>query len=164
MKVYDQGFGGIGDVFDRMLNTIGIHPSRNTVGISLFGHIKPSGTVQIVGGQKSLNPTKDEGLPPNCVHIATLSGLRPKTALKIPYSQFWIFAILIGKGLAYGGPDHDCKYYHQMTYTLHHGGIFILGCVYNLISEFMIQKKHVRRTYGRLSTAAAPGQRSVFST
>jgi hypothetical protein len=121
LKVCDQGFSGTGDVMERVLHTVVIYPSRNLSSIGSFSKIKHCRTVEILGGQKSLNPTKDECLPPNRIHVATVSSLRPQAALKIAYAKFCILPTLVGKRLAYGGPDHHRKHYQQMTYTLPHG-------------------------------------------
>ncbi|MGH6803886.1 MAG: hypothetical protein ACREC3_11035 [Methyloceanibacter sp.] len=121
MKVCDKGFGGTCDVIERVLHTVVIYPFRNTTRISLFSDIKCSRTVEIVGGQKSLNPTKDECFPPYRIHVATLSSLRPHAALKIAYAQFCVLPFLVGERVAYGGPDHHREHYQQMTYALPHG-------------------------------------------
>jgi hypothetical protein len=162
LKVCDQGSSGPGDVIERVLQTISIDPFSNSTNIGLSGDIKRSRTVEIVGSQKSLNPAKDEGLPPDRIHIATLSSLRPHTALKIAYAQFCIRAHLIGKRLAYGGPDHHGKHYQQMTYALLHGRALALGYLrVPTIAEFAIRKSlsALRRIplFASLAGIAYPG-------
>jgi len=83
LKVRYQSLSRARDITPGVLKTVLIYPSRNVIAIRSLTNVRSSGPIEIVGTQKSLDPTQNKRLPPNLIRVATLSRLRPQTALKI---------------------------------------------------------------------------------
>src|SRR5262245_32520928 len=106
-KLRDEIFCGASNVVDWMVHTVLVYPTCNLFGISFLSDVRRSSTIRVVGSQKSIDPTKDKGIPPNRIRIANLPRLSPQIALKIADAQFHIFPSFVGKRLNYVGPDQN---------------------------------------------------------
>jgi hypothetical protein len=82
-KIRYQSLSRTRNIIRGVLQTVVIYPSRNIIAIRSLTNVRSSGPIEIVGTQKSLDPTQNKRLPPNLIRVATLSRLRPQTALKI---------------------------------------------------------------------------------
>jgi hypothetical protein len=82
-KIRYQSLSRTRNIFRGVLQTVVIYPSRNIIAIRSLTNVRNSGPIEIVGTQKSLDPTQNKRLPPNLIRVATLSRLRPQNALKI---------------------------------------------------------------------------------
>jgi hypothetical protein len=82
-KIRYQSLSRTCNIIRGVLQTVVIYPSRNIIPIRSLTNVRSSGPIEIVGTQKSLDPTQNKRLPPNLIRVATLSRLRPQNALKI---------------------------------------------------------------------------------
>jgi hypothetical protein len=82
-KIRYQSLSRTRNIIRGVLQTVVIYPSRNIIAIRSLTNVRSSGPIEIVGTQKSLDPTQNKRLPPNLIRVATLSRLRPQNALKI---------------------------------------------------------------------------------
>jgi hypothetical protein len=83
LKIRYQSLSRARDITPGVLQTVLIYPSRNVIAIRSLTNVRNSGPIEIVGTQKSFDPTQNKNLPPNRINVTDLARLRPQIALKI---------------------------------------------------------------------------------
>jgi hypothetical protein len=86
-KIRYQSLSRTRNITRGVLQTVVIYPSRDIIAIRSLTDVRRSRPVEIVGTQKSFDPTQNKSLPPNRINVTDLARLRPQIALKISDSQ-----------------------------------------------------------------------------
>src|SRR5215469_17714270 len=94
-KLCYQSLSRTCNIIRGVLRTVVIYPLCNIIAIKSLTYVRNSGPIEVVGTQKSLDPTQNKRLPPNLIRVPTLSRLRPQNALKISNPQLRVFPVFV---------------------------------------------------------------------